>query len=588
MFHDKKASQVSEHPSSEDNNNTKTRTVSPGAVARDDDGITTSLPSSEDAAATPNVDGSGGGSKMARTASTATIQYPGSHMSAFKRRVLMFSLCLALFLAALDITIVATALPTITHELGANAAEYSWIGSSYLLASTASGPIWVKLSDVFGRKSALLTANLLFMAGSIVAALARTVGMLIAGRAVQGLGGGGLTVLVSVVIGDLFELKDRAKYYGMTGMVWAVAAALGPVLGGVFTQKLSWRWCFWINLPFEGVSLAVLFVVLKVDWPNVGFLEGLKSLDWIGSIMIVGGTIIFLYGLETGSGGQAPWASAQVICLIVFGILLLITFFLYEARLAKNPMIPMRIFNSVTNVASFATFCMHSFIFISYDYFLPLYFQAVLHFQPIISGVSLFALVVPLCSLTIGTGYYVKRTGDYLIPIRAGAIIMAVGTGLFINFGATTDWAKIIVFLFVAGLGAGPMFQTPMLALQSHLDPHDIAASVSAMTFIRNLCTSISIVMGSVLLQRTLGGEGLSAGVGQGAGGGGKEVGPSRDTYMSALHIMWIFYTAWCGVLVILTWLIKGRNIKADSGKSKSSEASDTEKGEHKSQPPTS
>ncbi|KAK8034237.1 hypothetical protein PG993_009232 [Apiospora rasikravindrae] len=578
MSQDKKTSQVSELPSSVDNS--KTTTTSPAPLTHDDDEIGASAPASgEDTAAEPY---DARGSKMNRTASTATIQYPGSHMRAFKRRVLMFSLCLALFLAALDITIVATALPTITRELGANAAEYSWIGSSYLLASTSSGPIWAKMSDIFGRKSALLAANLLFMAGSLIAALSRTVGMLIAGRAVQGLGGGGLTVLVSIVISDLFELKDRAKYYGMTGMVWAVAAALGPVLGGVFTQKLSWRWCFWINLPFEGVSLVVLFVVLNVDWPNVSFFEGLKSLDWIGSVTIVGGTIIFLYGLETGSGGQAPWGSAQVICLLVFGILLLVSFFLYEAKLARNPMIPMRIFNSVTNVASFATFCVHSFIFISYDYFLPLYFQAVLHFRPIISGVSLFAMVVPLCSMTIGAGYYVKRTGDYLIPIRAGAVVMTVGTGLYIYLDATTNWAKIIVFLFVAGLGAGPLFQTPMLALQSHLDPHDIAASVSAMQFIRNLCTSISIVMGSVLLQRTLGGEGLSEGVGQGAGGEG----PSKETYISALRIMWIFYTAWCGVLIVLTWLIKGRNIKADTGKSRGgSEASDTEKGEHKSQP---
>ncbi|KAK8038321.1 hypothetical protein PG994_015088 [Apiospora phragmitis] len=577
MSQDKKASQVSELPSSV--NNSKTPTIPPAPLTRDDDEIVASAPAGGEGAVESQ---DARGSNLGRTASTATIQYPGSHMRPLKRRVLMFSLCLALFLAALDITIVATALPTITRELGANAAEYSWIGSSYLLASTASGPIWAKFSDIFGRKSALLAANLLFMAGSLVAALARSVGMLIAGRAVQGLGGGGLTVLVSIVIGDLFELKDRAKYYGMTGLVWALAAALGPVLGGVFTRSF-----LWINLPFEGISLVVLFVVLSVDWPKVSFLDGLKSLDWIGSVMIVGGTIIFLYGLEAGSGNQAPWGSAQVICLLVFGILLLIMFFLYEAKLAKNPMIPVRIFNSVTNAASFSTFCMHSFIFISYDYFLPLYFQAVLHFEPIISGVSLFAMVVPLCSMTIGAGYYVKRTGDYLIPIRAGSIVMTVGTGLYIYLDATTNWAKIIVFLFVAGLGAGPLFQTPMLALQSHLDPHDIAASVSAMTFIRNLCTSVSIVMGSVLLQRTLGGEGLSDGVGQGTGdaAAGQQVGPSRDTYMSALRIMWIFYTAMCGVLIILTWLIKGRNIKADTSKSKGSEASDTEKGEHKSEP---
>lgn len=232
MSQDKKASQVSDVSSSAEHE--KSATASPAPLVHDDDEIVAAAP------VTPH---DARCSKITKTASAATIQYPGSHMSALKRRVLMFSLCLALFLAALDITIVATALPTITRELGANAAEYSWIGSSYLLASTASGPIWAKLSDVFGRKSALLAANLLFMAGSIVAALARTVGMLIAGRAIQGLGGGGLTVLVSIIIGDLFELKDRAKYYGMTGMVWAVAAALGPVLGGVFTQKLSWRWC---------------------------------------------------------------------------------------------------------------------------------------------------------------------------------------------------------------------------------------------------------------------------------------------------------------------------------------------------------
>ncbi|KAJ0365561.1 hypothetical protein COL154_004418 [Colletotrichum chrysophilum] len=443
----------------------------------------------------------------------------------------MLALCLTLLLSALDITIIATALPTIASTLHASAAQYAWVGSSYTLSSTASTPVWAKMSDIFGRKGTIMAAAATFMAGSLVAALAGSISVLIAGRTIQGLGGGGSLVLVTIVIGDLFKLEERAKYY------------------------------VYINLPFDGIALIVLFFVLKVETPKEPFMTGLRELDWTGFALIIGGTICFLYGLETGAGGLLPWDSAQVICLILFGVVILALFMVWEARFASSPIIPFRIFQKITNVAAFTFSCIHSFVFISYDYFLPLYFQVVLGFPPIIAGVSLFPLLIPLTVMTMLGGLFTRKTGNYVVPIFLGATLMTLGNGLFITFGTTPDWAKIVCFQIITGIGAGVLFQSPMIAIQTHTHQKDMAAAMSAFTFFRSLFSSMSVVIGTVLLQRNLGGGGLTALHSEETSV--QTEGTGKEDYVAALHIMWAFFTGVAGCMIVAACFIKPKPKKS-------------------------
>ncbi|KAF3390473.1 hypothetical protein F1880_009062 [Penicillium rolfsii] len=488
---------------------------------------------------------------------TQASVYEPPPMGAWQRRLIVLSLCLSLFLGALDITIISTALPSIAAHLKVTSREYAWIGSGYTLATTASTPVWVKLSDIFGRKPAIMAAVTIFMVGSLVAALASSSVSLLAGRVVQGLGGGGSIVLVTVIIGDIFALADRPKYYGITGIAFAIASAVGPVLGGAFTDGIGWRWCFYINLPFDGIVLVLLYFNLNLNIEKESLTNGLYSIDWMGFLLIIGGTICFLYGLESGSSGLAPWSSAMTICLLVFGVLIMTLFMVWEAKFAKNPLIPFRIFQKRTSLASFTVACLHSFVFISFDFFLPLYYQVVLGFRPLISGVTLFALIIPMSCSTFFGGFFVRKTGKYIPVIFIGTSLFTLGTGLFIDFGTSISWPRIIVFEVVAGLGAGLLFQSPMIALQSHLRQADISAAMSAFTFLRNLSTSVSIVIGTVLIQQTIGSGSLTTAIDHGSSGAA-----DRKQYVKGLRNMWIFYTCTASITILATFFIKPKQAK--------------------------
>lgn len=503
-----------------------------------------------------------------------------------KIAIIMLALCMAVFLAALDVTIITTALPTISEHFNSTAG-YTWIGSAFLLANSASIPSWGKVSDIFGRKPMLLLANIIFLIGSLVAALANSIGMLIAARAIQGIGGGGLVILVNIVIGDLFPMRMRGAFYGVVGGVWAIASSVGPIIGGAFSEYVTWRWCFYINLPLDGLAFFILLFFLDIKTPRTPILQGLKAIDWLGSLLVVGGTLMLLFGLQYG-GVSAPWDSARVLCLIIIGAFTLFLFGMWEWKAAKYPIMPIGLFASVSRASTLAIVFLHGIVFISTSYYLPLYFQAVRGQSPIMSGVLVLPTAVSLAVTSIGTGAFIAKTGKFLPPIYFGFFFLTLGFGLYIDIDAHSSWAKLIIYQIISGAGIGPIFQSPIIALQAHINPRDIATATATLGFVRQLATSISVVIGEVVYQNQLqkksgqiaaaiGSDAASQVTGGNSGSstefinslpsGQREV--VRVAFADSLQPMWIMYTCFAAAGFLAMFGVKQKKLSREHEETK-------------------
>lgn len=372
-----------------------------------------------------------------------------------------------------------------------------------MLANAAAGPIWTKGSDIWGRKPALLGSVLIFAVASIIAALSTSMRMLIAARALQGTAAGGLFQLVAVTISDLFSLRKRALYFGWMGGVWALAGSAGPLIGGAFAELVSWRWCFWINLPVCGLSFALLLLFLDVHNPRTKLREGLMAVDWFGTASILAVSILLLLGLNFG-GATFPWDSAQVICLIVFGALMIAFFLFSEKRLAKYPLMPLGVFKTLANNATILVALGHSMVNIGVEYYLPLFFQSVRQASPLRSGILLLPITVTAAAADIVAGILIHRTGRYREIIWAGVTLMTLATGLYIDFWTDTPLARIIGIELIGGTGTALLFQTPMLAIHNTVSQADVASATASLGFLRSLATSMSIVVGGVVFQNSM------------------------------------------------------------------------------------
>ncbi|KAL4752607.1 hypothetical protein BDW72DRAFT_211594 [Aspergillus terricola var. indicus] len=415
---------------------------------------------------------------------------------------ILIALALSLFISALDQTIVATATPTISADLHSGGG-YVWIGGAYLLANAASGNIWANLSDIWGRKPILLLAVALFFVSSIVCATAVDMAMLIVGRSLQGVAGGGLIQLILITISDLFSVRLRSLFMGLMEFTWTVAGALGPVLGGVFTESISWRWIFWINLPVCGTAFVLLILFLDVHNPRTPMLEGIKAVDWFGSLSILAISVMILLGLDFG-GDTFPWDSPKVICLIVFGSLMSVVFIYSEKRLAKYPLMPLDIFKSRSNIACFLVDFTHGFAFLGAEYYLPLYFQSAKAASPFHSGLLILPFILTESFTSLAVGILIHRTGRYQEVIWLGMALVLLGTGLFVDYNTSTSLGKIIGYQIISGFGCGLLFFPPLLALQSNIPTKDTATATATFGFVRNVAMALSVVLGGVVFQNSM------------------------------------------------------------------------------------
>ncbi|MFB7430495.1 MFS transporter [Streptomyces microflavus] len=490
-------------------------------------------------------------------------------------------LLLGMFVAILSSTVVSNALPEIISDLGGGQSAYTWVVTASLLAMTATTPLWGKLSDLFSKKLLVQIALVIYVLGSVVAGLSTSSGMLIACRVVQGIGVGGLSALAQIVMAAMIAPRERGRYSGYLGAVFAVATVGGPLLGGVITDTswMGWRWCFYVGVPFAIIALIVLQKTLKLP---VVKREGVK-VDWTGAFFISAAVSLLLVWV-TFAGDKYDWLSWQTYVMVAGSVLLGLIFVFTESR-AKEPIIPLRLFrNRTITLASIASLFVGIAMFAGTVFFSQ-YFQLARGKSPTMSGVMTIPMIAGLFLSSTISGQVITKTGRWKAWLVSGGFLVTAGLGLLGTIRYDTEYWHVAVYMFVMGLGIGMMMQNLVLATQNQVAPEDLGSASSVVTFFRSLGGAIGVsALGAVLGNRVtqyvkegladLGPEGAKLGHGGTGGGGIPDLDKLPEPFRVVMEAAYghgvgdvFLYAAPCALVAfVVTLFIKEVALKTSAG----------------------
>jgi EmrB/QacA subfamily drug resistance transporter len=489
------------------------------------------------------------------------------------------ALMLGMFLAALDQTIVSTALPTIVGDLG-GLEHLSWVVTSYLLASTVSTPLYGKLGDMFGRKPVFLAAIMIFLAGSMLAGLSRTMGELVGFRALQGIGAGGLMVGAQAIIADIVAPRERGRYMGLIGSVFALASVAGPLLGGFLVEAISWRWVFYVNMPIGALAILVVATRLHLRVPRQR-----HEIDFLGAALLSAGVTALIL-VTTWGGNQYAWGSAQIVGLAAVGLALL-TAFVWQERRAAEPVIPLTLFASgVFRVAGALGFVIGLAMF-GAIIFIPLFLQLVYGVSPTSSGLRMLPLMAGLLTASILSGRAITRIGRYKAFPIAGTAITTAGMVLLSRLEVDTAPWLASVYMLVVGVGIGLVMQVLVLVVQNDAPARDVGVATSTATFFRSMGGSLGVALfGAIFASRLASGlaslpEEVAARV-----GGGVNVSPAQVhalpvavrhefllAFVDALQPVFLVGAGLTAVAFLLSLCLKEKPLRATTGRTQEAPA---------------
>ncbi|CAI6324260.1 unnamed protein product [Periconia digitata] len=447
-------------------------------------------------------DGAQNGGDVGDDDDTHSISGQRNTMTSKQLRIAIPALSVCLFVSFIDQTSVSTATPAIAGDLNTGTAT-SWIGTSFLIASTAFQLINGRLSDIFGRKGLLLLCLALLALGDLGCGFAQTAPQLFVLRAIAGIGGGGVNSLVMIIVSDITTLQNRGKYQGWLGAVIALGNGIGPFLGGAVVQGGSWRWVFWMMPIMTLPTVAVLIFFLPLKHTSSQTMEKIRKIDYGGIVLNIASTLLLLVPLS-GGGVTYAWSSPFFVGATVAGAVLTFMFFIYEWKFASLPIMPLRLYRAPHCWALYLQSFLTGLAYFGNFFYLPIYFQSILRYSPLVSGALILPIIITTSFASIASGQYMSRVGNYMHCILAGFVLWTLGNGLTLLFSRTTGLAVLIVVLIVEGAGIGLTLQPTLVGMYANSRTEDRAVTTGLRNFIRTIGGAFGLVVSGVILSNTL------------------------------------------------------------------------------------